>query len=138
MSSRSINERVDLLSTTIAETIAYELLRNFRQLRFQGTLILSDFQWPDPDAVNLIASDEHLNRAVGVTKRLLRDDGFELLTYRCEADRLGKRRFIYSATSRKPARVPWGAVVLLAVAVAVVVSFPTWAYVVSAFSRTSY
>jgi len=94
-----MNKRVDNAVAAIAETLISELQNSCRQMRFQGTLILSDRTWPEADAGNLLASDFYLEKAIRRAKAELRDRKIDLVRWHFETDRLGKRRLYYVAVA---------------------------------------
>ena len=96
-----LSSRVEQVTSVISRALTAELLENFRHLKLQSSLSLFDLGRSvleeSPEAPNLLDSDVYVGKVILRAKRALRCHGFNLLTWRIETDRFGKRRLVYAA-----------------------------------------
>lgn len=95
-----LSGRVEEVTSVITQALAAELLGNFRHLKFQSSISLFDLGRSvleeSPEAPNLLDSDVYVGKVILRVKRTLRCHGFNLISWRIETDRFGKRRLAYA------------------------------------------
>jgi hypothetical protein len=96
-----LSDRVEEVTSVVSHALTAELLGNFRHLKLQSSISLFDLGRSvleeTPEAPNLLDSDVYVGKVILRAKRALRCHGFNLISWRIETDRFGKRRLAYAA-----------------------------------------